>query len=272
MKIFKHKLALNREISCQKNLSFVPTMGGLHNGHKYLIKKAKGKKGKVIVSIYVNPKQFNSKKDFKSYPRNLSFDLNFLRKLKVDYVYIPNFKDIYSFKTKNKIFLDKKSKILCGKFRKSHFYGVVSIVNRLLEIINPKYIFFGKKDYQQLYLIKKHIKKRKISTTLVSCKTIRTKNGVAHSSRNKSLNNESIKLASKVYNLLRNEKKNLKNKHRVKFDKKTIYKKIKLLGIKKIDYIECLNLSNFKKALNGNSKFNIFIAYYLNRTRLIDNI
>ena len=98
MKIFKHKLALNREISCQKNLSFVPTMGGLHNGHKYLIKKAKGKKGKVIVSIYVNPKQFNSKKDFKSYPRNLSFDLNFLRKLKVDYVYIPNFKDIYSFK------------------------------------------------------------------------------------------------------------------------------------------------------------------------------
>ncbi len=272
MKIFKHRLALKREISSNKNLSFVPTMGGLHSGHKYLIKKAKAKRGKVIISIFVNPKQFNSKKDFKSYPRNLRLDLSILKKLKVDYVYIPNFKDVYSFRTTKKIYLDKFSKKLCGKFRRSHFLGVVNVVNRLLEIIKPRFIYFGKKDYQQLFIIKKHIKKRNIKTKLISCKTIRSNNGVALSSRNKNLNNNSILIASKVFKLLKTEKRNLKKGSFIKLNKSSIIKKLNKLGVKKIDYIECINLNTLKKPLNTNSKFNIFIAYYLNGTRLIDNV
>ena len=121
MKIFKHRFDLKQEIMGINNLSFVPTMGGLHSGHKFLIKKARKKSKKVIVSIYVNPKQFNSKKDYFSYPRNLKKDLKTLKKLKVDIVYLPTFNDIFSFKPKNKIYLDSFSKKLCGKYRKRCF-------------------------------------------------------------------------------------------------------------------------------------------------------
>ena len=272
MKIFKDKQVLKNEISGLKNLCFVPTMGGLHNGHKSLINKAKRYGKKILVTIYVNPKQFNSKKDFLSYPRKIKNDLIFLKKLKISYLYLPTFRDIYSFKTKNKIYEDKLSKKLCGKFRKSHFRGVLNVINRLLEIIKPKYIFLGKKDFQQLYLIKKYIEKYKIKTTVIGCNTIREKNGVACSSRNKKLTLYELDLASKVFKLLRTEKKRLKKEAYFYFDKNKILNKIKVLGVKKVDYIKCLDLNKLNKAKRSKSNFNIFIAYYLNKTRLIDNL
>ena len=151
MKIFKDKHSLKREILKAKGISFVPTMGGLHKGHISLIKKSKKTKLKTLVSIFVNPKQFNQKKDFKSYPRNQKKDLKILRNLKVDYLYLPSIKDIYSFKPNNKVFLDKFSKQLCGKYRKGHFRGVLNVVNRFLDIIKPKKLLMGRKDFQQLY-------------------------------------------------------------------------------------------------------------------------
>ena len=166
MKIFKNKHKLHEENLTDKNISFVPTMGGLHKGHISLIKKSKNFKGKVLVSIFVNPKQFNNKTDFKKYYRNVKGDLKILSKLKVDYVYLPNKKEIFSFNAKNKVFMDKFSKKLCGSFRKGHFEGVLDVVNRFLEIIKPKYIFLGVKDFQQSYLINMHILKRKINTKL----------------------------------------------------------------------------------------------------------
>ena len=175
MKIFRKKNLLLKNILEAKNLSFVPTMGGLHQGHIKLIKIAKKRFKKVLVSIYVNPKQFNSKNDFKKYPRNLKKDIRILKKLKVDYLYLPNYRDIFSFKSKNKIYLHKFSKKLCGKFRKSHFKGVLNVVNRFLEILKPKYILLGKKDFQQLFLIKKHIQKNKINTEVIECNTVREK-------------------------------------------------------------------------------------------------
>ena len=173
MKLFTNKKKLQSEIKNISNISFVPTMGALHKGHESLIKKSIKKSGKTLVSIFVNPKQFDKKKDFNCYPKNYKNDLKVLKRLKVNYLYKPNYDDIYKFKTKNKIFLDRSSKKLCGKYRKGHFKGVVNVVNRLLEIIKPKRIFLGHKDFQQLFLIKKHIKKNKINTKVVSCKTIR---------------------------------------------------------------------------------------------------
>ena len=161
MKIFKDKQTLQKEISKTTGISFVPTMGGLHKGHISLIKQSKKSKLKTLVSIFVNPKQFNKKSDFRSYPRNIKKDLKQLKKLKINYLYIPSYKDIYGFRPKQKVFLDKFSKKLCGKYRKGHFEGVLNVVNRFLEIIKPKYIFLGKKDYQQLYLIKKTYQKKK---------------------------------------------------------------------------------------------------------------
>ena len=118
MKIFKDKHILQKEISKTKGISFVPTMGGLHKGHISLIKQSKKSKFKTLVSIFVNPKQFNKKSDYKSYPRSTKKDLKKLKKLKVNYLYIPTFKDIYGFKPINKVFLDKSSKKLCGNLEK----------------------------------------------------------------------------------------------------------------------------------------------------------
>ena len=263
MKIFRQKILLQKNILEEKDLSFVPTLGGLHKGHAKLIKIAKSRFKRVIVSIYVNPKQFNSKKDFKKYPRKLKKDIALLKKIKVDYLYLPNYSDIFSFKTKNKIYLHPFSKKLCGKYRRNHFMGVVNVVNRFLEIIKPKYILLGKKDFQQLFLIKKHIEKNKIYTKVVPCNTVREKNGIAYSSRNYNLRKKEIKILSKIIKLIKKNKKFM--------NRKKILNIIKNLGIKKIDYIDFLNTKTLKKPKNKKSKFNIFIAFYLGKTRLIDN-
>ena len=207
MKIFKDKHNLQEELSKEKRVCFVPTMGGLHKGHIYLIKKSKKLNRKTLVSIYVNPKQFNDKNDFLRYPRNFKKDLNVLKKLRVNYVFLPNYNDLFKFTPKNKLYLDKFSKKLCGKTRKNHFKGVLNVVNRLIEIIKPRYLFLGKKDFQQLYLIKKHLLKRKVNTSIVACNTIREQNGLACSTRNENLNSNNVQIASQVYHFLKNNKK-----------------------------------------------------------------
>ena len=198
MKIFKNKLILQKEISKDNCLSFIPTMGGLHKGHLSLIKKAKKYKCKICVSIFVNPNQFNKKNDFKNYPRNLKSDIKKLKKLKIHYLYLPTYSDIYSFKAKNKMYLSNFSKQLCGKFRRGHFKSVINVVNRFLEIIKPKYIYLGLKDFQQLILIENHIKKNKIKSKVIKCKTIREKNGIACSTRNLNLNDNQLYIASNI--------------------------------------------------------------------------
>ena len=157
MKLFTNKKQLQKEIRKFNNISFVPTMGGLHKGHEALIKASIKKSKNTIVSIFVNPRQFNNKKDLNTYPRNNNNDLKILKRLKVHYLYKPSYDDIYKFKTEKKIYLDKFSKELCGQFRKGHFKGVIDVVNRFLEIIKPKTILLGNKDFQQLYLSLIHI-------------------------------------------------------------------------------------------------------------------
>ena len=271
MKIFKNKLILQKEISKDNCLSFVPTMGGLHKGHLSLIKKAKNYKCKICVSIFVNPTQFNQKKDFKNYPRNLKSDIKKLKKLKINYLYLPTYSDIYSFKTKNEIYIDKFSKKLCGKFREGHFEGVLNVINRFLEIINPKYIFLGIKDFQQLILIDRHIKKNEIKTKIVKCKTIREKNGVACSTRNYNLKSKEFKIASNIYKHLLNINSKIKKDLRL-FKKNSIKRDLISLGATKIDYIENLNIKKFEKNKKIKNKFRLFFDYYINNIRLIDNI
>ena len=271
MKIFKNKLSLQKEISKDNCLSFVPTMGGLHRGHLSLIKKAKKYKCKICVSIFINPTQFNKKNDYKDYPRNIKSDIKKLKKLKVNYLYLPTYADIYSFKTENKIYIDKFSKQLCGKFRKGHFEGVIDVVNRFLEIIKPKYIYLGIKDFQQLTLIEKHIKKNEINTKVIKCKTIREKNGVACSTRNLNLNNKQFAIASNIYKYLYSLSKKIKKNYKL-FKINSIKKDLISLGANKIDYIEFLNIKNFKSNKSVKNRFRLFIAYYINNIRLIDNI
>ncbi len=271
MKIIRQKKDLHKIINKANTISFIPTMGELHKGHEILIKKAQKKNKNIIVSIFVNPKQFNSKKDFRTYPRNFKKDVKILKKLKVKYLYYPKYKDIFSFKTNNNIYMHSFAKKLCGKHRPGHFKGVVDVVNRFLEILNPKYIYLGKKDFQQLILIKKHIIKNNIKTSVISCNTLRDKNFLPYSSRNTNLDKTSKKLASKVFNLIKKEKTIIKRKKIKNINFSSLKKKLLKLGVKKIDYIESINLNNLKRAKRYNENFNIFSAFFVNNIRLIDN-
>jgi pantoate--beta-alanine ligase len=269
MKLIKLKTDLIKAIEFDKSLGFIPTMGSLHDGHKTLIKKSKKNCKKTLVSIFVNPTQFSNKKDYKTYPKNLNKDLNYLKKLKVDYVYLPTIKQIYS-KKNNKIKLNKSKNILCAKFRKGHFEGVLDVLDRFVELISPQKIFMGEKDFQQFFLVKNYIE-NKYDTKVYVCKTIRDKNKLALSSRNSLLNKKSF-IESGIIT-----KKLLKLKNKINRDRKN-YKKL-IFDLKKelsknfdikIEYLECRNIQNLSANIL-NKPFKLFVAYYINNVRLIDN-
>ncbi|MBD1174692.1 pantoate--beta-alanine ligase [Pelagibacterales bacterium SAG-MED01] len=270
MKILLNNNDLNEALNKASNLGFIPTMGSLHKGHISLIKKSQKKCKKTLVSIFINPSQFNNKKDFDTYPRNNKKDLKILKKLKVNFVYIPSIKQIYNFKRTSKIKLNKNDKILCAKYRKGHFEGVIDVMDRLTNQIKPKNIFMGEKDFQQLYLVKKYIEK-KYPTKVIACKTVRNLNKLALSSRNFLLSKKELYKAEKLIQNLMNYKKNIrekKNMQKIIFDKK---RELKILFNINIEYMELRNILNLKKS-NKIKNSKIFIAYYLNNIRLIDNI
>ena len=271
MKILLNNSSLFESLRPFNDIGFVPTMGGIHKGHLSLINKSNKHCKKTIVSIFVNPKQFNNKYDLKSYPRNLKKDLQILKKSKkVDFVYLPKFKDIYKDKKKSKIKLLKKEKILCAKYRKGHFEGVLDVMNKLTKIINPKKIFMGEKDFQQLHLVKKLLES-KYKTKIIPCKTIRDNNNVALSSRNFLLDRFNLSIAANIYKKLANIKKNIKKKKNILNFLKLQKKELKYNYKIKIDYLELRNKKNLKLSKTTNSS-RLFIAYYLNNVRLIDNL
>ena len=269
MIIFKSINKLNKEVNFKANVGFVPTMGFLHKGHISLIKSSKKKCQKTLVSIFINPLQFNKKSDLKKYPKNLKNDIEILKKLKVDYLLTPNVIDIYKGSKNTKIKLNKNDKIMCALYRPGHFEGVLAVINQYLKKIKPKYLFLGEKDYQQLFLIKKFIK-NKFKTKIISCSTIRDKNNIALSSRNVLLNNSDIKKSSFISNLLitlkRKIKKNISNKKNLRG---AILKINNIKGVK-IEYLEIRNKINLSIKYNK-SNLKLFLAYYNNKIRLIDN-
>ena len=270
MKILLNNKTLIRKIRPFNDIGFIPTMGGIHKGHISLIQRSKRVCKKTIVSIFVNPKQFNNKKDFKTYPVNIKKDLSILKKIKgIDFVYIPKFQDIYDTKKKSKIKINIKDKILCAKFRNGHFEGVLDVMNRLTNLIKPKKIFMGKKDFQQLFLVKNFIEK-KHKTKVIGCKTIRDKNKFALSSRNYLFNKDDLNVAgniSKMFFLVKKMLKKNKNIDKLLFEtKKNMQKKFEI----KIEYMELRNKKNlFLSKKIKDSK--LFVAYYLKNVRLIDN-
>ena len=197
MKILLNNNDLNEALNNVSKLGFVPTMGCFHKGHISLVKRSKKECNKTIVSIFVNPSQFNNKKDFDKYPRNIKKDLSILRDLKVDFVYLPSKKNVYHSKRSSKIKLNKKDQILCAKFRKGHFEGVIDVMDRLTNLIKPSKIYMGEKDMQQLYLVKNYIEKR-YKSKIVPCQTVRDKKGFALYTKKLLLSN---KKKSKARNL-----------------------------------------------------------------------
>ena len=240
MKLIKLKTDLIKTIEYDKKLGFVPTMGSLHDGHKALIKTSQKNCKKTLVTIFINPTQFDNKNDYKTYPKNLRKDLNYLKKLKVDYVYLPTVKQIY-WKKNNRIKLNKLQNILCAKFREGHFEGVIDVLDRFIELISPQKMFMGEKDFQQFFLVKNFIE-NKYNTKVYVCKTIRNKNMLALSSRNTLLNKKNYIKSGIIANKLLDLKKKIKNN-------KKSYKKLIL---------------TFKKDLSKNLYLDFVCFYILN--------
>tara|TARA_B110000008_G_scaffold105326_1_gene108231 strand:- start:1200 stop:2015 length:816 start_codon:yes stop_codon:yes gene_type:complete len=270
MKILLNNHTLNSKLRHFNDIGFVPTMGGIHEGHLSLIKRSKKLCKKTLVSIFVNPKQFNNKKDFKTYPINIEDDLKILKKIKgIDFVYIPQFKDIYNSKKVSIITIKKKDKILCAKYRKGHFEGVLDVMDRLTNLIKPNKIFMGKKDYQQLFLVKRFIE-NKYLTKVIGCKTIRNNNKLALSSRNYLLNEDDLIIASKISKEFSLLKRKIKNKRNInKFLKEEKNNIQKIFNIK-IEYLELRNEKNLMLS-NKSIQSKIFVSYYFKNIRFIDN-
>jgi len=277
MKLIRQITDLNKAINKENKLGFIPTMGSLHKGHETLIKISKKICKKTLVSIFVNPTQFSNKNDYKTYPRNLSEDIKTLKRLKVDYVYLPTVNQIYKDKKFPQIILKKSQKILCSKSRKGHFEGVIDVLNRFVKLLSPKIMFMGEKDYQQFFLVRNYIQK-KYTTRVYPCRTIRNSNGMALSSRNILLNKIDLKTSGLIANTLSKLKRSLykkKGSENIGQKKtKNLIQKIKKQLIDrfdiKIEYLECRNLKTLSTNLN-NKPFKLFVAYYLNNVRLIDN-
>ena len=271
MKILLNSNILSKTLRPFNDIGFVPTMGGIHKGHISLIKKSIKFNKNTVVSIFINPKQFNNIKDFKTYPSNIKKDLAILKKIKkLDFIYIPKYKDIYENKKQSSIKIEKKNKILCAKHRKGHFEGVLDVMNRLTNLIKPKKIYMGKKDFQQFFLVKNFIEKR-YDTKVIGCKTIRNENKLALSSRNFLLKRDELIQIEKISKIFVNLKKKIKDKKNInKFLKKSKKDLESLFNIK-IEYLENRNIKNLTIS-NKHKPSRIFLSYYFKGIRLIDNI
>jgi len=254
------------------SVGLVPTMGSLHEGHISLIRKALMKNEKVIVSIYVNPMQFDDSSDLKKYPRNIKNDLQKLESFSNVFVYAPNDNDIYEKKEKKKKYnFGQFTKIMEGKIRPGHFDGVATIVEKLLRMFNPSDAYFGEKDFQQLILIKTLVKELKLKVNINGCKTIREDDGLAMSSRNKLLSIEERKIARNIIRLLKKAKQLYKNST-LEETKSEIVKDAILIKNLNLEYFEILDLSMISDFLDEGEEIRAFIACKVGKIRLIDNI
>jgi pantoate--beta-alanine ligase len=270
MKILKSpKEAIEYRKTLKGNIGFVPTMGALHEGHLSLIKKAKEENDFVIVSIFVNPTQFLPGEDFSKYPRRMEADFEICKRVGVDAVFTPTPENMYS---EDEILIKApkiKGYILEGFFRPGHFDGVLQVVNKLFNIIRPTRAYFGKKDAQQLYLIKQMVKNFFFDIEIVECETVREKDGLALSSRNVYLNESERKRALSISKALKRAAKLSVTTQDISQIKEEM---LKILDVDELQYIAFVDrdFNYIEKIIPGNTI--ILIAAKVGETRLIDNI
>src|SRR5690606_6157230 len=257
----------------QKTIWFVPTMGALHQGHISLIQKASEQNDFSIMSIFVNPTQFNNPEDLKKYPRNEQADLELLSASAVSAVYIPTIEDIYPDGADSQNFnFGGIENQMEGKFRPGHFDGVGTVVKRFFEIIRPDRAYFGEKDFQQLRIVQQMVKNEKLNVKIVPVEIKREKDGLAMSSRNIRLTPEMRKEAPEIYRILKKAKKYLTN-HTIEETREFVQIQFKSTKLK-LEYFEIADEQTLDsvKDKNSNKKFRGFIAAFAGDIRLIDNL
>ncbi|TCK67642.1 pantoate--beta-alanine ligase [Winogradskyella wandonensis] len=280
LKIYHKKLELIQYINVLKSefktIGFVPTMGALHQGHLSLVNFGLEDNDYVVVSIFVNPTQFNNNEDLEKYPRTLDRDVNLLKTVSGNkiIVYAPSVEDIYEGNTVSQSFtFDGLEHEMEGAFRPGHFNGVGTIVKRLLEIVRPDYAYFGQKDFQQLQIVKKLVELHKIPTEIIGCPIFRASDGLAMSSRNERLKPEYRAAAPFIYKTLKTAKEKFGTKS-AKAVTEWVAKQFKNHGLLKLEYFLIADVKTLKPVKRKSTKktYRAFIAVYADDIRLIDNI
>ncbi|MBP7102199.1 MAG: pantoate--beta-alanine ligase [Bacteroidales bacterium] len=255
-----------------QTIGFVPTMGALHQGHLALLKQAKAENDVVICSIFVNPTQFNDAEDYKKYPRNIEKDIDSIKTL-CDVVFVPSVEEMYPAISNKMYDLEGLDKVMEGKYRPGHFNGVVMIVDRFFEIISADYAYFGKKDFQQVVIIKKLVKIYKHTVQIVTVDTVREEDGLAFSSRNVLLSAEKRKEAPLIYQILL-QAKSMAYKLSPHDIHKWIVEEFAKNNSFKLEYaaiVDALSLKEIKDFKESQEAV-LCIAAYLDNVRLIDNL
>lgn len=279
MQVFHLKKELRNSLSSlnTKNctIGMVPTMGALHQGHLTLVKQAVVENHYVVVSIFVNPTQFDNSKDLKKYPKTLEKDIDLLKTVSDQIiVFAPSANEMYSGEIKSKSYqFSGLEKIMEGKFRAGHFNGVATIVELLLKAVMPDKAYFGEKDFQQLQIIKKLVEIKAIPIKIIGCPIVREPHGLAMSSRNERLPKEARKKAGFIYKTLQSAKN--------KFGTKSAYFTINWVQNQfkknpgfKLEYFQITDIDALTPVLRKQKgkKYRAFIAVYVEGVRLIDNI
>ncbi|WP_431167179.1 pantoate--beta-alanine ligase [Tenacibaculum halocynthiae] len=278
MNIFNTKLELKAFLAEQKerakSIGFVPTMGALHEGHLSLVERAKKKNDIAVVSIFVNPTQFDSNEDLKKYPQTLENDKELLESVACDVLFVPSVEEIYDNNISSEKFnFDGLEHEMEGKFREGHFDGVGTIVKALLEIVMPNTAYFGKKDFQQLQIVKKLAEKYDLPVRIKGRPIYREDDGLAMSSRNARLTKEHREIAPFIYKTLKKAKKKFGAKNIEELTKwvKKQFKKEPLLELEYFTIADEKTLQTPKK-IEAKKKYRAFIAVFAGDIRLIDNV
>ena len=256
-----------------KTIGFVPTMGALHNGHLSLVKECKKNSDVTVVSIFVNPTQFNDLEDLKRYPRTLDKDTELLKTVGCDLVFAPSVEEIYPEPDTRKFDFGYIESVMEGAKRPGHFNGVGQVVSRLFDIVQPDKAFFGMKDFQQVAIIKNMVKQLNYNIQIVPCPIIREESGLALSSRNTLLDEDHKKNAPHIYATLK-KARNLASEMSVSDLKKWITDEINSNPYLETEYVEIVDDTTLKVTENWKEEGTkvACVAVYAGKIRLIDNI
>lgn len=256
-----------------KTVGFVPTMGALHEGHLALVKEARQMCDVVIVSIFVNPTQFNDKKDLEKYPRDLTADASLLTNYQIDYIFTPDAEEIYPNGFSTYVYVENLTETLEGASRPGHFRGVATVITILFNTIRPDFAFFGQKDAQQVAVIKRLTTDLGFDTEIVILPIVREENGLAMSSRNSLLSEEERQKASIIYKSLREAKIAAKNGERNAANLHEIVREtIETEPLAQIDYIAIVDNETLETVERiGENAVLIAVAVRFGNVRLIDN-
>jgi len=254
-------------------IGLVPTMGALHSGHVALVERAKRECAPVIVSIFVNPKQFGPKEDFAKYPRTLEADSEKLSAAGVDALFLPDAAEIYPNGFRTYVSVEGLGERLEGRSRPGHFRGVATVVMKLLEIVQPNFAYFGRKDAQQVRIISQMARDLNLDTEIVVCPIVRDADGLALSSRNAYLNAEERRAATVLRRALEAAREELRAGTRDSLQvQATLRKVLEAEPLAAVDYAEIVDADAFEPVTRVARPCYAVLAVFLGRTRLIDNL